>query len=287
MARQRRAAAPRRRPCPFGHRTAASLPSLLALVVLTSAIVARAIVARAVVAGAVVVGAVPWPAGPAAAQPTFSPARAPARCRPALPGDLSTTEAAAQLVTVESAGWSSTTARVSLWDRQEGCWEQRGGPWPALIGRNGFSDHHREGDGTTPAGIYAIGRTVYGNAPNPGVHTAYHRLVCGDWWDEDPRSPSYNTFQHFPCGQRPPFAVGSEALWTETEAYASFAVVEYNMHPVVPYAGSAIFVHASTGQPTEGCVSLSLSDLDYLLRALDWHKAPMIVMGPAPEIRQF
>jgi L,D-peptidoglycan transpeptidase YkuD (ErfK/YbiS/YcfS/YnhG family) len=156
-----------------------------------------------------------------------------------------------------------------------------------LIGVNGFSDHHREGDGTTPAGIYGIGPTMYGNAPGPGTKYPYHRLVCGDWWDEDPTSPTYNTFQHVPCGHAPPFGGASEALWTETAAYPSFAVVEYNTHPVVPYAGSAIFVHASTGAATTGCVSVPLADLDQLLVWLTPTESPAIAMGQAGQLAGF
>jgi L,D-peptidoglycan transpeptidase YkuD (ErfK/YbiS/YcfS/YnhG family) len=35
---------------------------------------------------------------------------------------------------------------------------------------------------------------MYGVAPNPGVRYRYHRIVCGDWWVEDARSPHYNRF---------------------------------------------------------------------------------------------
>ena len=65
----------------------------------------------------------------------------------------------------------------------------------------------------------------------PACATAYHRLVCGDWWDEDPSSPGYNTFRHVACGTPPPFGGGSEALWRATTAYQQFAVVEYNVAP--------------------------------------------------------
>jgi L,D-peptidoglycan transpeptidase YkuD (ErfK/YbiS/YcfS/YnhG family) len=161
------------------------------------------------------------------------------------------------------------------------------GPWPARIGVNGFSDHHREGDGTTPTGRYGIGPVAYGNAPDPGTRLVYRQLVCGDWWDADPASPAYNTFQHVPCGQPPPFGGNSEALWTETAAYPSLAVIEYNADPTVPYAGSAIFVHADTGTATDGCVSLPLPDLDGLLRWLDPAASPTVVMAPASEIDDF
>ena len=141
------------------------------------------------------------------AQATSGEAQATRRggCRDNLAARLSRTGLARQLLTVQAAGYSSVVATLQLWQRAGGCWEAAGGPWTALIGRNGFSDHHREGDGTTPTGIYGIGPEMYGNAANPGTEYPYHRLVCGDWWDEDPTSAGYNTFQHLPCGQAPPF----------------------------------------------------------------------------------
>ena len=93
-------------------------------------------------------------------------------------------------------GYGAQTATVEAWQRSGPCWEAAGGPWTGLIGANGFSDHHREGDGTTPTGLYGIGPVMYGNAPNPGVQEPYHQLVCGDWWDEDPALPP---LQHLPA----------------------------------------------------------------------------------------
>ncbi len=148
-----------------------------------------------------------------------------------LANELASTRGASQLVTVEASGYRTTVASLVLWERTGGCWRRVAGPWTARLGRSGLSDHKREGDGATPTGAYALGATVYGIAPDPGVRTAYHRLVCGDWWDEDPSSPGYNTFRHVPCGTAPPFGGGSEALWQATVAYQQFAVVEYNVAP--------------------------------------------------------
>ena len=122
-----------------------------------------------------------------------------------LANELASTRGAAQLVTVEASGYRTTVASLVLWERKGGCWRRVAGPWTARLGRSGLSDRKREGDGATPTGAYALGATVYGIAPDPGVRTAYHRLVCGDWWDEDPYSPGYNTFRHVPCGTAPPF----------------------------------------------------------------------------------
>jgi L,D-peptidoglycan transpeptidase YkuD (ErfK/YbiS/YcfS/YnhG family) len=169
-----------------------------------------------------------------------------------------------QRIQVVAPSARSTTATLTVRE----CGKRVFGPWRARVGRSGLSAHHREGDGTTPTGTYGIGPVVYGLDPDPGLRLRYHRLVCGDWWDEDSRSPTYNTFRHAACGSAPPFGGGSEALWRITPAYRLFALIQYNVAPVVPGRGSAIFLHVDTGRPTNGCVSLPLGELRSLLRRL-------------------
>jgi L,D-peptidoglycan transpeptidase YkuD (ErfK/YbiS/YcfS/YnhG family) len=167
-----------------------------------------------------------------------------------------------QQVQVRAATTATTYAVVTL----TACGHRVAGPWRGRVGYRGLSAHHREGDGTTPLGTYRIGPTVYGIARNPGVALAYHRLACGDWWDEDPRSPTYDEFRHVACGRAPPFGRGSEALWRATVAYRYLAVIEYNAARV-PGRGSGIFLHVDTGHATNGCVSLPRADL---VRTLRW-----------------
>ncbi len=124
--------------------------------------------------------------------------------------------------------------------------------------------------------MYRFGSTIYGIASNPGLRFGYHRLVCGDWWDEDSASRAYNTFQHVACGRAPPFGGDSEALWRQTVAYRFFAVIEYNVAPVVAGRGSAMFVHVDTGSATNGCISLPEGKLVRLLRWLAPAAAPRI-----------
>ena len=182
-----------------------------------------------------------------------------------------------QLVTV-SAPLHATSATLSYWTRSGACWRRVGGPWRARLGRTGLSRSKREGDGATPVGTFALGGTAYGIAPNPGVRLRYRRLVCGDWWDEDPASPAYNSFQHMTCGARPSFGGASEALWRISPQYRYFVVIEYNAHPVVPGRGSAIFLHVAVGA-TAGCVSLPEPELVRLLRWLRPSAHPLIRIG--------
>jgi len=134
--------------------------------------------------------------------------------------------------------------------------------------------------------VFGIGATMYGNDPNPGgLHYAYHRLVCGDWWDEDPTSSLYNRFVHVPCGTTPAFAPGSEALWTETVAYPFFAVVNFNVDPTIGGAqarGSGIFLHSWIGEPTDGCVALPAGELLDVLRWLRPAADPVIEIEVSP-----
>jgi L,D-peptidoglycan transpeptidase YkuD (ErfK/YbiS/YcfS/YnhG family) len=202
-----------------------------------------------------------------------------AGCPENVAGAAGAPASAQQLVTVQATSLRTTYASLRTWRREGSCWVAAAGPYRARLGRNGLSANRREGDGTTPTGTFAIGRTMYGNEPNPGVRFAYRRLRCGDWWDEDPRSPTYNSFQHVACGTRPPFAGASEGMWQQPRPYPFLAVIEYNTRPVVPGRGSGIFLHAQTGGPTIGCVSLRKDQLRTVLRWLRPAAKPAIWIG--------
>jgi L,D-peptidoglycan transpeptidase YkuD (ErfK/YbiS/YcfS/YnhG family) len=208
-------------------------------------------------------------------------------CPATLANQLTSTGSAKQLVTVVSSRASSTRGSLQLWRRSGRCWLPVDGPWPAWLGQRGVSEDKHEGDRTTPAGVFGFGSVMYGVAPNPGLRYPYRRVVCGDWWVEDPRSRFYNKFRHARCGARPPFrAVGGDLSASPT-AYRHFAVIGYNANPVVPGRGSGIFLHASTGRPTLGCVSLELPQLLTVLRWLRPASAPLIVIGTRAMIRRY
>lgn len=206
-------------------------------------------------------------------------------CPQNLAASAETPTTARQLVTVEATTMRTTYAELRTWKKVRGCWVAVAGPYPARLGKNGLSSNRREGDGTTPTGTYAIGKTMYGNEPNPGVSFRYRRLRCGDWWDEDPSSPTYNSFQHVPCGQKPPFGGASEGMWQQPRPYPFLAVIEYNTRPAVPGKGSGIFLHAQTGGPTIGCISIAKPQLRAVLRWLRPGAAPAIAIGTSAQLR--
>jgi L,D-peptidoglycan transpeptidase YkuD (ErfK/YbiS/YcfS/YnhG family) len=190
-----------------------------------------------------------------------------------------------QLVTVEARSLRTTHAALRTWERRNGCWRGVAGPYPARVGWSGLSRDRREGDGTTPAGIFGFLPTMYGLSPSPGLRYRYHRIVCGDWWVEDPAYPAYNTFVHTACNRRPPFRTTTPDMSKSPTAYAFLAVIEFNMHPVVPGRGSGIFLHVQTGRPTNGCVSLPRAELASVLRWLRPGARPQIAIGTRADLR--
>jgi L,D-peptidoglycan transpeptidase YkuD (ErfK/YbiS/YcfS/YnhG family) len=65
-------------------------------------------------------------------------------------------------------------------------------------------------------------------------------------------------------------------MWREDDLYDALVVIGYNMEPVVPGAGSAIFLHIATPDfaPTAGCVAVRR---EILLRLLP-------LLGPGSQI---
>jgi L,D-peptidoglycan transpeptidase YkuD (ErfK/YbiS/YcfS/YnhG family) len=204
-------------------------------------------------------------------------------CAPTFAGRLDTGNAT-ELITAVAARRTSTQGTLRLWTKRAGCWRQSAGPWTGWLGGNGTSPVKHEGDRRTPSGIFGFLPTMYGISSNPGVRYRYHRVVCGDWWVEDPASPYYNRFRHVRCGSQPPFRTTSEDMSRSPTTYQHLAVIAYNTRPVVPGRGSGIFLHVSTGRPTLGCVSLPFPQLVATLRWLQPAAAPLIAIGTAADL---
>ncbi|MDQ1541094.1 MAG: hypothetical protein QOH29_1820 [Actinomycetota bacterium] len=223
----------------------------------------------------------PKPGPTATAQPKPSATVAPAPPPPLLVEQLANVGNAQQVVIVTSTGWGTSHATLQTFEKDAGKWRAVFPATPALIGRSGFSANRTEGDGTTPTGKYGFG-TMFGQQPNPGVAFPYRRPDAQSVWVGDSASPFYNTWQENA-------ALVGEHLASASYArpYAYAAVINFNVSPVVPHKGSAIFLHVSTGSATAGCVSIAQSSLLSVLRWLDPAKAPVIVMGPSSVIRQY
>jgi L,D-peptidoglycan transpeptidase YkuD (ErfK/YbiS/YcfS/YnhG family) len=165
--------------------------------------------------------------------------------------------------------------------------------YACTIGRAGIAapGEKREGDLKTPTGSFAM-RCVYYRpdriAP-PKTALPVIALAPEDGWCDDPRHPLYNQCVKLlppfipPAPIKPPAGGGHgggvvpshERLWREDHVYDLIIPLGYNdgvddagnPTPIIPGAGSAIFMHImrDDGVGTEGCIALKRDDLLELL----------------------
>lgn len=139
--------------------------------------------------------------------------------------------------------------------------EAAGKRYECRIGRGGLAalGEKREGDLKTPRGRLAL-RSVYyrpDRVSPPKTALPLIALTPEDGWCDDVGHPLYNK------PVKLPFAGRHETLWREDPVYDLIVPLGYNDGPIVPGAGSAIFMHLmrEDGVGTEGCVALRSEDL--------------------------
>jgi L,D-peptidoglycan transpeptidase YkuD (ErfK/YbiS/YcfS/YnhG family) len=197
---------------------------------------------------------------------------------------------ATQVVVVRTVAATDTTAALQVAERTAAGWVC-GPSLAAMVGRAGVRPlvERRSGDGTTPAGVFALGTmtawdgqvfSFFGNKPDPGVSAGSYRAVReGDCFGATPNHPDYGHLVQRSRAQCP--GPDDEYLPSFPTAYEHAALIGANMEPNVsgdapgepPYA-AAIFLHrfsydaAGRPKPTAGCVSLAHDDLVAVLTAL-------------------
>jgi len=131
--------------------------------------------------------------------------------------------------------------------------------WRCAIGPAGASSNKREGDGATPVGRFPLRRLLYrpDRLERPATALPTAPLSPLDGWCDDPADALYNRLVRLPYPAR------HERLWREDRLYDLLVVVGHNDDPVVPGAGSAVFLHVAKPDyaPTGGCVALAAGDL--------------------------
>ncbi len=148
---------------------------------------------------------------------------------------------------------------------QRGRLTYAGRSYPCVLGRAGISTSKREGDGATPVGRFPLRRVLYRADKLPAPQTQLPVGIIGrtDGWCDAPDDALYN---------RPvtlPYPASAENMWRDDALYDVVVVIGHNDDPVVPAAGSAIFMHVAGHEPTAGCIAFSREYLlDILARLL-------------------
>lgn len=129
-----------------------------------------------------------------------------------------------------------TTATLSTWRWAGSEWRRALPALDSRLGAKGVTSNPTEADGYTPSGTYAI-QYAFGQYPSIGGTLPYRQTNSADHWVDDPQSALYNTWQTGDAAGR----------WSSAEDLAEYelaVVFDFNQHPVVPNANSAIFLHA-------------------------------------------
>ena len=134
----------------------------------------------------------------------------------------------------------------------------RGYKLKCSIGKMGTTNSKKEGDLSTPKGLFKLGILYYRKDRIKLIKCKIKKKVIKKsmGWCNDTRSKKYNREISFP------FKYKSEKLYRSDKVYDIFINIKYNYRPIVKNKGSAIFLHLTNinYKPTSGCIAILKKD---------------------------
>jgi D-alanyl-D-alanine dipeptidase len=227
----------------------------------------------------------------AAALPAAAPFALERQARPPL------LDSARQLLLVITPGWNDVRGELRRYTQPsmlDSSWRQVGGPVSIVVGRNGQAwdplaspvvtgPQKAEGDGRSPAGVFALGG-AFGFAPPAeaeALRLPYLQVTEGVECVDDVSSSVYNQIVDRRQVAGPDWT-SSEKMREIGEPYRWGVVVNYNT-PAVARRGSCIFLHIGGGEGskgTAGCTAMPAPDLRAVMEWLDAAANPVLVQLP-------
>jgi len=196
-----------------------------------------------------------------------------------------------QLLLVRSASWSANVGSLQRYQREPNAsWQAVGKPQQVNLGKRGMAWGRGlhpaqpgpvkvEGDNRTPAGAFRLG-SLFGYAPERPANSAadypYIHIGVSTVCIENTDSPLYNEIID---------AAPTAPMLRADGVFRLGFVIEQNAPDTVAGAGSCVFFHVQRGpgQPTHGCTSAPLSDVQTLAGWLEPAAQPVIIELPALE----
>ncbi|MBO9787341.1 L,D-transpeptidase family protein [Xanthomonas phaseoli] len=204
------------------------------------------------------------------------------------------------LVLVTTADWNSTQGRLRTFTRVDGTWQPAGQSFAVALGRHGSAwgeglhpaqtqgPQKREGDGRSPAGIFAIG-PAFGDAEKIDSAMPYQAMSATHYCMDVPSSPLYNRIVDAAQVGEAAVAGSTEPMRLDLRQagdarYSEGFVIAHNPK-AIPGRGSCIFAHLwrTPGQVTAGCTAMAATDMQRLLAWLKPHDHPLFVLLPRAE----
>ena len=134
------------------------------------------------------------------------------------------------------------------------------------IGKNGLSSKKKEGDKITPRGVFSLGKLYYraDRGKKPITNIATKIIKKNMIWCDNPKSKLYNKETKINTNAK------HEKLFRNNHSYDYLIVINYNIKKIIPFKGSAIFIHLTEDyKKTAGCIALKKKDFLILLKLID------------------
>ena len=135
----------------------------------------------------------------------------------------------------------------------------RGYKLKCSIGKLGTNKSKKEGDFTTPKGLFSLGPLYYRKDKIKFLKCKIRKKTINknSGWCDDIKSTKYNSEITFP------FKFKAEKLYRKDSIYDILINIKYNQLNVKKNKGSAIFLHLCNKKykPTKGCIALQKKDL--------------------------
>ena len=134
------------------------------------------------------------------------------------------------------------------------------------IGKNGLKKHKIEGDGCTPKGTFKFDKLYYRSdrEVKPITKIKIKKIKKNSGWCNDPKHKFYN--KEIKVKKN----IKHEKLYRRDYKYNYLITIKYNTNKIIPYKGSAIFLHLTKNYlPTKGCVALCEKDFLILAKLIN------------------
>lgn len=186
-----------------------------------------------------------------------------------------------KVVVTASSGSSYGTLALYNWENGEWVSEFT---CDATVGKNGIGSDYGEGKGKSPQGIFKLGVALSANSIS-NTTWPYYRVTSDTCVVDDPESRYYNTLQNI---STLPSGVSYDPIGnTLVKGNSNVCIyIEHNgsgrsEENVVSGKGSVITIcgRSAAIAPTAGCIDISSSDMNTLIRLLEYDKNPHIEIG--------
>ena len=133
------------------------------------------------------------------------------------------------------------------------------------VGKNGVTSHKKEGDYSTPRGLFKLKKLYYRNdrVGSPKCKIKKKIITKNLGWCDDSAHKKYNEeIKVFNKETR-------EKFYRIDNKYDYIITINHN-EKKVPFKGSAIFLHLTENyKPTAGCIALKKKNFEILLKLID------------------